>query len=542
MKRCLPLFLRWFAIVSLVLVPIGAVAQERSDADKLLRAVNANDILRTLRQFQEVAERNNDTRASGTPGYDLSADYVEKLLARRGYTVTRQAFEFPFFQEIGPAAFERISPDPRVYTAEEFGVKTFSGSGDVTAPITPVDVQIPPPAVPGSTSGCEAEDFAGFPAGNIALIQRGTCTFEQKAQNAVDAGAVAVIIFNEGQPGRTDPIVGTLGRPFDLPVIGTSFAIGEELYNLSQQGPVTVRVQATTISEFRTTENVIADSPWGSEDDVVVVGAHLDSVIEGPGINDNGSGTAAILEIALELTKTEFEGELQNKVRFAFWGAEELGLLGSAYYVNSLSEEERAKISLYLNFDMVGSPNYVRFVYDGDDSDGVGAGPGPVGSAQIEDVFEEFFASRGLASEGTDFTGRSDYGPFIAVGIPAGGLFTGAEGIKTEEQAEVYGGVAGVPYDPCYHEPCDSLFPTFEFLNDEELEELYRQVYDQLQEEYDLRGNVNVDALEEMSDAAAYTTLYFAQNDLIAVEGNMVGVQGIQTHADHDHAGHHAVR
>ena len=183
-----------------------------------------------------------------------------------------------------------------------------------------------------------------------------------------------------------------------------------------------------------------------------MAGAHLDSVHAGPGINDNGSGSAALLEVAENLGKVK----PQNTLRLAWWGAEESSLVGSTYYVNNLAEAEGEKIALYLNFDMVGSPNYVFFIYDGDDSDAVGAGAGPPGSAQIEETFESFFESRGLPYKGTDFSGRSDYGPFIAAGIPSGGLFTGAEGIKTAQEAAIWGGTAGVAYDPCYHQACDT--------------------------------------------------------------------------------------
>ena len=209
-----------------------------------------------------------------------------------------------------------------------------------------------------------------------------------------------------------------------------------------------------------------------------MVGAHLDSVNEGPGIQDNGSGSAAILETALQMAKVK----PRNKVRFAWWGAEESGLVGSTYYVNNLSQEELDAVTLYLNFDMIGSPNYVFHVYDGDDSDGVGAGPGPDGSAQIEELFESFYTTAGEPFKGTDFSGRSDYGPFIAVGIPAGGLFTGAEGIKTPEEAALWGGTAGEQYDPCYHLACDTF------------------------------DNVSLYALDVNADAVAYATLQYAMN------------------------------
>ena len=175
-----------------------------------------------------------------------------------------------------------------------------------------------------------------------------------------------------------------------------------------------------------------------------MVGAHLDSVNAGPGINDNGSGSAAILETAVQMAKVK----PRNKLRFALWGAEEASLVGSTYYVNNLLQDERDRIALYLNFDMIGSPNHVFFIYDGDDSDAVGAGPGPAGSAEIEKAFEFYFHVRGIPFKGTDFSGRSDYGPFIAAGIPAGGLFTGAEGIKTADEAALWGGTAGQPVRP----------------------------------------------------------------------------------------------
>ncbi|SHF28174.1 M28 family metallopeptidase [Streptoalloteichus hindustanus] len=215
----------------------------------------------------------------------------------------------------------------------------------------------------------------------------------------------------------------------------------------------------TTVQQFTTSGrvgyNLLADWPGGDEDSVLMVGAHLDSVSAGPGINDNGSGSAAILETALAVAREKFQP--RQHLRFAWWGAEELGLRGSRYYVNNLSRSEQSKIKGYLNFDMVGSPNPGYFLYDGDDSDGEGAGPGPEGSAEIEKVLEDYFESIGVPTEGTDFDGRSDYGPFIAVGIPAGGTFTGAEQRKTRAQAQKWGGQANVAFDRCYHARCDTV-------------------------------------------------------------------------------------
>ncbi|MCP2362431.1 aminopeptidase S [Nonomuraea thailandensis] len=214
----------------------------------------------------------------------------------------------------------------------------------------------------------------------------------------------------------------------------------------------------TTLQSFTyngaTGYNVIADWPGGDPNDVLMVGAHLDSVTAGPGINDNGSGSAAILETALEVSRQALQPV--KHLRFAWWGAEELGLRGSQFYVNNLPAAERARIKGYLNFDMVGSPNAGYFIYDGDNSDGTGAGPGPAGSAQIERTIQDYFTSIGVPTRGTDFDGRSDYGPFIAVGIPAGGTFTGAEGIKSAAQATLWGGTSGQAFDVCYHRACDT--------------------------------------------------------------------------------------
>ncbi len=211
----------------------------------------------------------------------------------------------------------------------------------------------------------------------------------------------------------------------------------------------------TTIQSFSrngaTGYNLIADWPGGDTSDILMTGAHLDSVTAGPGINDNGSGTAAILETALAVARANYQPS--RHLRFAWWGAEELGLVGSTYYVNNLPASERSKITGYLNFDMVGSPNPGYFAYDGDGSSGSG---GPAGSAQIEQVLRAYFATINVPVQDTAFDGRSDYGPFIRVGIPAGGLFTGAEGRKTTQQAQLWGGQAGVAFDRCYHSSCDT--------------------------------------------------------------------------------------
>lgn len=427
------------------------------DTRKLTKAVQVNGMLQHLRQLQTIADRNGGNRASGLPGYDASSAYVARTLRAAGYTVRKQTFTFPFFAENSPATLTQLTPEQQTLETTVF---TYSGSGSVTGAVVPTnDVVIPATPAPSSTSGCEAADFAPAPAEPaIALVQRGTCDFGVKAANAKAAGYDAAIIFNEGNPDRTELTAGTLGTPVDIPVVGLSYADAVALVEDVRAGGATARVTTDTVTDLeRETHNLIADWPGRTKNDdqVVVVGAHLDSVPEGPGINDNGTGVAGILEIAEQMAATGYTKKLQRPVRFAFWGAEELGLVGSQYYVDTLSDANRAKLYANLNFDMLGSPNFARLVYDGDGS-AFGAA-GPAGSAQIEKVFTDYFDASGLETDPTAFDGRSDYGPFIQYGIPAGGLFSGADDVKTPEQAAIYGGTAGETLDPNYHTPEDDI-------------------------------------------------------------------------------------
>lgn len=188
-------------------------------------------------------------------------------------------------------------------------------------------------------------------------------------------------------------------------------------------------------------QNLIAEWPKGDANSVFMLGAHLDSVSAGPGINDNGSGSAAILEVALTLAASN--PEMSSRVRFAWWADEESGLRGSRFYVSNLPAAERTKIKTYLNFDMIGSKNFGHFVYDD--------------VASVKAVFDEYFASIGVPTEGdSEGDGRSDHASFKSAGIPVGGLATGAGAIKTSAQAQKWGGTAGAAYDSCYHRACDT--------------------------------------------------------------------------------------
>jgi Zn-dependent M28 family amino/carboxypeptidase len=443
----------------------GCDSRNNNTYSKLLECVRVEGVREHQAAFQAIADANGGNRAAGTQGYLDSVDYVAERLEAAGWEVSFDEFPFTY---VAPATLQQLSPVVATY---ETGAYTGSSAGDVTAAVVGVDLALAPPRL--STSGCEAADFAGFPAGSIALVQRGTCPFATKVLNAQAAGASAVIIFNQGDgPGRFDLIIGTLAPSVAaIPVVGASFDQGVAL---SQPGS-TARVVVAP-PEQRPQLNVIAELPGRDDDNVVMAGAHLDSVQRGPGIQDNGSGSAALIELAEQLSNHT----PQNTIRLAWWGAEEAGLIGSTQYVAGLSQVELDEIALYLNFDMIGSPNYYFGVYDADESSFVAPVPVPAGSEQIEETFESFYTLRDEPYDDSAFSGRSDYQAFILNGVPSGGLFTGAEVIKTAEQELIWGGTAGQQFDPCYHLACDT---------------------------YD---NISLKALEVNSDAVAFAVLTYA--------------------------------
>jgi len=234
-----------------------------------------------------------------------------------------------------------------------------------------------------------------------------------------------------------------------------------------------------TLIENATSTNIIAETKSGTDSCIIVVGSHLDSVPAGPGMNDNGSGSSLNLELMIQLSKLGLLSSVKNKIRFAWWGAEELGLLGSDYYVSSLSASDLSNICLNLNFDMVASPNYFRGIYNASSGDS----DIRTQSIVIQKIFEQFFIDNNLDYELTAFNGRSDYGPFISNGIPAGGLETGAEKIKSVDQRTIYGGIPNAAFDTCYHLECDTI------------------------------NNINVDVYQQMAQAAGYTLQQLAFKD-----------------------------
>ena len=477
--------------LTVAVVGAPATAAPVVDTTALTDAITVTGLKSHLAELQAIADANGGNRAAGTSGYDDSLAYVKTTLEAAGYLTSVQSFEYTVVEYEGSTLTQTAPGDISYDFLDEFYPFEYSGDGTVEAPVQAVDVNLAGDRA--STSGCEPEDFDGFVSGSIALIQRGSCDFVVKAANALEAGAVGVIIFNQGNENPNDDRFGVFGGTLGtadwttdpIPVVSTSFEVGEDLVGTAG---LVMEINVVTTERTVQTENLLADTPTGRADRTVIVGAHLDSVPEGPGINDNGSGTAALMEMALQIDALGIEPE--NRIRFAFWGGEEDGLQGSNYYVSQLTKAQIKQHAVNLNFDMLGSPNGGRFIYDGD-GDGFGT-TGPNGSDIVEGVFEDWFAARDLATEPTAFDGRSDYFAFIGAGIPAGGLFSGAEDIKTAEQAELYGGTAGVAFDPCYHQACDTY------------------------------ANISDTLFEQMADAAAHATWTFAETQS-AVNGTAKG-------------------
>jgi Zn-dependent M28 family amino/carboxypeptidase len=448
----------------------GCLKRPNNQYGKLRECVTLEGVRAHQAAFQAIADANGGNRAAGTSGYDASVTYVVKKLEAAGWDVSIDLFDFTVAQPV-----QQHTP---VVATHATGGVTGSTLGTVNNQVTPIDIKLAPADRASSTSGCQGafteaavgapltaapaggpNDFAGFVPGRIALVQRGGCSFALKVANAQTAGAAAVILFNQGNVTvpPTDrsstltnitavPPAGSAFTTITVPVVGVSFAAGEVLAQPNTTATVAV------VNDPQA--NVIAELEGDNDNNVVMAGGHLDSVPAGPGINDNGSGSAALLETALMLANIKPE----NTLRFAWWGGEESGLVGSTAYVAGLSAAEIDRIAMYMNYDMIGSPNYIQMVYDANQSSfpapaGV---PIPPGSEAIENFYERYYTGINEPYDDAQFSGRSDYQAFIANGIPSGGLFTGAEVPKTAEQQSIWGGTTGAQFDPCYHAACDT--------------------------------------------------------------------------------------
>ncbi|EGX46151.1 hypothetical protein AOL_s00110g315 [Orbilia oligospora ATCC 24927] len=425
------------ALASAALVAAAPAGAPLVESNKLRRVLLRSELKARAQELQAIATANNGTRAWGTPGHWDTLTWIESHVDKNYYKVERQYFN------ITRQIFDDVSV--KVEGVPFSGVNGMTGSpnGTVSADIL---------AIPNF--GCVASDYPASVAGKIALVHRGSCNFGLKNALAETAGAAGLVVWNN-DPTSLQP---TLGAPADYNVtkfIVSAFitqADGQALVTKLGTGTLPATVANVFHEEIGLTANILATTKGGDQNKIISVGAHTDSVKAGPGINDNGSGTIAQIEVAKALTKFS----VNNAIQFSWWSAEEDGLLGSRYYTSHLPEEEAAKVVMNLNFDMLASPNYLYAIYDGDAS----AFPSPYatnGSALIEKTFIDFFVEDGKKSVPTAFDGRSDYQGFLQIGVPAGGVFMGAEGIKTAEEATLFGGEAGKPYDACYHQACDDV-------------------------------------------------------------------------------------
>jgi Zn-dependent M28 family amino/carboxypeptidase len=461
----------------------AASAASSGLAEALRDAISVDDILADINRLDAIAAANGGNRAAGSPGHAESAELVAAELRAAGYDVTLEPTQVTAFTQDAASVLEiKGEGAPELRDVRDFKAMLLSPSGDVTAEV--VALGFDPAAQPGDRNGigCSPEDWSTVPFGSIALVQPGNCRRRDVVLNAQAAGVVA-LITSYADWGPDHVLRPTLieAEGLVIPVIGTTGATGLALLAASQAGQEVHVETHTTVTQVAT-PNVIAETPGGDPAHVVMLCGHLDSVIDGPGVNDNGSGTMAILEIARELAKLRPEGA-PWKVRIAFWTAEEIGLLGSFAYVFGLEPEQAATIEAYLNFDMIGSPNAVREIYDP-------AGTSrPAAGAVLQQLLGQALTDAGLASKVVDIGGASDHLPFDQAGIPIGGFFSGASEIKTEEEAGVFGGTAGAPTDPCYHLACDTA------------------------------ANIDPVVLEQLARAAAWTFGRLAAGEVVLPEG-----------------------
>jgi Zn-dependent M28 family amino/carboxypeptidase len=464
----------WLAIAASAGLVLGGVspalaAGTAGPTEHTDMGVDGDAVMKHLQKISDISTSHADEgfRALGTPGYEEAVEYVEDTLEATGaFDVKRQAFDVDS-QDFGTVEV--------VVDGEKVDVATAEYTEGTTEPLTDLPVALPVDDdnsdLAGGQLGCTADDYDDSAEDALVLVARGECAFGDKTKAATDAGAAAVIIYNNDKDNPDEQLNATLGARMEnsAPTVTVTYNVGQDLLEKVEAAgddAATADAEAAALTadftletEFvtETTWNVIAETKAGDHDNVQMLGAHLDGVKDGPGVNDNGSGTAALLASAEALA--EQPTEVDNAIRFGWWGAEEVGLVGSTEYVASLNDSELAKIKSYMNFDMIGSDNFIVGTLDSDGSDvpipdGVNV---PEGSAELEKIFTDYFADIDQPNVGTDFSGRSDYQAFIDNGIPASGLFSGADGTKTAEEAEMFGGTVGAKHDTNYHQATDTI-------------------------------------------------------------------------------------
>ncbi|PLB37824.1 Zn-dependent exopeptidase [Aspergillus candidus] len=402
--------------------------------------VHAENLFERAKDLYKIAELGESeyghpTRVIGSKGHLGTIDYIYSTLINLGdyYTITNQSF---------PAVAGDVFESRLVLGHEVPKSAQPMGLTPPTKHKQPVYGSV----VAVSNFGCDASDYPSNLEGAVAFISRGDCPFGTKSELAGKAGAIAAVVYNN----EKGSVSGTLGTP--TPDHVATFGISDSdaapiLKQLGKGEKVDAIAYMDAVVERILTTNIIAQTTEGDPDNCVMLGGHSDSVAEGPGINDDGSGSLSLLELATLLTNFR----VNNCVRFAWWAGEEEGLLGSDYYVSVLSAEENQKIRLFMDYDMLGSPNFAYQVYNATNA------VNPVGSEELRDLYTDFYEAHGFNYTYIPFDGRSDYDAFIRHGIPGGGIATGAEGVKTPEEEKMFGGHAGEWYDPCYHQLCDNI-------------------------------------------------------------------------------------
>ncbi|KAI9048281.1 hypothetical protein LZ554_008076 [Drepanopeziza brunnea f. sp. 'monogermtubi'] len=400
------------------------------ESNKLRRLMTRSALLAKAKTLEGIAYATpGRNRIIGSPGHENTVAWITGILDQYKdyYTYYLQ----PFGLSVGAGATLSLGG----VSTEAFAVD-LAPAGNVSAPVVVV-----------ADLACELANFPADTAGKIALVLRGDCQSGIKAHNAYLSGAVGMIVYNNDvgtlEGYSLQILVGT-GGPY-VPTAGITEAEGLALVARLNAGEQVVASFSTKTRNI-ITNNIVAETIEGDHDNVINISGHSDSVAAGPGINDNGSGTISILEVAIHLTNFT----VNNAVRFSWWTAEESGLLGATYYVSVQPQSELDKIRLMLDFDMMASPNYAFQIYDGDGSAFEEAGPSGSGEAELE--FQRFFTEEmGQNFTQIPFDGRSDYGPFLDAGVATGGIACGAEGVKTVEEQAMFGGQAGVWYDVNYH-------------------------------------------------------------------------------------------
>ncbi|WP_205876213.1 M28 family peptidase [Mycobacterium camsae] len=424
--------------------PAGSPVAAPDPARALAAKVAADNMFVHLRALQDIANANKGNRAAGGPGYDASVDYVVKTLRAKGFEVSTPEFERMRNVSEGKPS---VTVGGRGFPVDQASLLVRTPPGGLTGQVVR----------PTQAAGCGAGDYPGaLPKGAIALVDDSRCSVVDKQNAAVARGAAAVIVTSQPTGQGAPPTLFNPGyyNQLTVPVAVVGAAGATALARSS----ASVRLVLDAENVKIVSRNVLAQTKTGSSDEVVMVGTHLDSPVNSPGIINAGSGVAAVLETALQLGPLP---PVANAVRFAFWGAAENGLDGSMDYVFGLDNNALNNIALYLNFDMLGSPNPGFFTDDGDQSGpagpGVAASDIPEGSAGIERTLAGYLNLAGKRPADMPLNTRTDYHPFLVAGIPVGGMNTGASQTKTNVQARLWGGQPGAAFDPNYQSARDTI-------------------------------------------------------------------------------------